>query len=194
MPKANVTKEKILSAALMLVRREGYEALNARRIAQAAGCSVQPLYSLFTGMKLFMEALYTYACAFLDQFVEAHADRKNYFESIGQCHILFAQEEAGVFRFVFLSPYMRAQTFADIYKKFARPDVTQTIEDALQLTQQEASRLYMQMMLYTHGIASLLAEGAANFSREEIHNSCCSAYWAFLERIRKERHDETTGT
>lgn len=46
-PKITVTREQILDAAFELVRREGLPALSARRLANALGCSTQPIYRAY---------------------------------------------------------------------------------------------------------------------------------------------------
>ena len=38
-PKVKITKEEIIEAALRIVRESGDEALNARNVAAALGCS-----------------------------------------------------------------------------------------------------------------------------------------------------------
>ena len=50
-PRVRVTKEEIVRAATDLVRAEGMECLNARRIASALGCSTQPIFSNFGSME-----------------------------------------------------------------------------------------------------------------------------------------------
>lgn len=49
-PKIKVTRESIVATAVDLVRSEGAQALNARRIAAALGCSTQPIFSNFAVM------------------------------------------------------------------------------------------------------------------------------------------------
>ncbi|MBP3368131.1 MAG: TetR/AcrR family transcriptional regulator, partial [Clostridia bacterium] len=55
-PKVKITKEDIVKTALELVRAEGEEALNARSIAAALGCSTQPIFSNFETMDELREA------------------------------------------------------------------------------------------------------------------------------------------
>ena len=50
-PKAKVTGESILQAAVALVREKGVEALNARSLAAAIGCSTQPIFSNYESME-----------------------------------------------------------------------------------------------------------------------------------------------
>ena len=188
MPKPRITKEAVLDAALSLLREQGFEAVNARSVAERADCSVQPIYSCFSSMDALMEALYQSALDFLDRFVEARADRENYFESIGQCHIRLAREEPRVFRFLFLSPWLKARDFAQLYRQFGRVDVAETIQADTGLTAAEADELYLNMMLFTHGVASLLAMGGAAFPVDDVQRRCDGAYFAFLGQIQEARN------
>ena len=43
-PTAKVTREMILSAALDITRREGFDAVNARSLAARLGCSTRPIF------------------------------------------------------------------------------------------------------------------------------------------------------
>ena len=58
MPEQKVGRETVLDAALGLLRERGETALSARTVAERAGCSVQPIYSLFGDMRGLVRALY----------------------------------------------------------------------------------------------------------------------------------------
>lgn len=45
-PKVKVTKEEIIAAALEILRQKGMEAVNARAVAAALGCSTQPFSAI----------------------------------------------------------------------------------------------------------------------------------------------------
>ena len=51
-PKVKVTKEEIIAAALEILRQKGMEAVNARAVAAALGCSTQPIFSNYSSMSL----------------------------------------------------------------------------------------------------------------------------------------------
>lgn len=48
--KKQVPKERILTAALELLKTQGYEAVNIKQLSAALGCSTQPIYLSFSGM------------------------------------------------------------------------------------------------------------------------------------------------
>ena len=186
MPRQKITKEMILNAAFTLLRTQGHEAVNARSIAKQAGCSVQPIYSCYSNMSELMQELFLHTQQYLTGYVEKNADKNNYFESIGRCHIGFARDEKYLFCFLFLSKYMGVNSLEGIYRQCARQDVTEDIMKTLSISEASAKRLYLHMMLYTHGIASMIATGAADIPNQEIHSLSDSAFYAFLKQIREE--------
>ena len=50
MPKVRVTKDDILNISFDMVRINGIDNLNARRIAKELNCSVQPIFFNFSGI------------------------------------------------------------------------------------------------------------------------------------------------
>ncbi len=190
MPKQKITKEMILDATFTLLRTKGHEAVNARSIASQAGCSVQPIYSCYSNMPELMEELFLYTQQYLTEYVEKNADKNYYFASIGRCHIGFAREERYLFCFLFLSRYMNINSLEDIYRQCARQDVTRDIMRTLSIRETAAKRLYLHMMLYTHGIASMIATKAAHIPNEEIRVLTDSAFHAFLNQIRTEEQSK----
>ena len=44
-PKVKVSREEIINATVEIVRRSGAQAVNARTVAAALGCSTQPILS-----------------------------------------------------------------------------------------------------------------------------------------------------
>ncbi|MVB10975.1 Bacterial regulatory proteins, tetR family [Caprobacter fermentans] len=188
MPKQKTSKEEILRAAFRVLREQGAGELNARRIAEEAGCSVQPIYSYFGGMEELMTQLFEGCRRYLYRFIEERSNPEQRFQSAGKCHLAFAKEEKNLFRFLFLSPYMKANTFEEVYRQCAVNGVTQEIKSTLGLTEAGARRLYMSMMIYTHGIACMLAAEAANLPFEDIHPQVDFAFFSFLNQIRKEEN------
>lgn len=52
MPAAKrISKEAIIDAAAAVLRIGGFEAINARSVAEALGCSTQPIYLSFRNME-----------------------------------------------------------------------------------------------------------------------------------------------
>lgn len=189
MPKQKITAEEILDVSLELVRKEGYENINARSVAQKMNCSVQPIYSYFGNMDGLMQQLFLHVKKYLNQYIDTHADRNSYFESIGKCHIGFARDEKYLFRFLFQSPYIQAGSIEDIYQLYSRVDVALDIAATLDLTPENSKKLYTHMMIYTHGIACMIAADAIQFTPEDVQSKINFAYWSFLQNIKENTHE-----
>ena len=67
--KPKVTRDGIVKAAFELIRTQGHEALNARTLAEALGCSTQPLLYWFASMDEIRRETYRAADAFHTGFI-----------------------------------------------------------------------------------------------------------------------------
>ena len=56
-PKVRITKDDIINASIDIIKREGLDALNARAVASALGCSTQPVFSNFATMEELLRAV-----------------------------------------------------------------------------------------------------------------------------------------
>ena len=50
-PKAKVTREMILQTVFQITREQGFEAVNARSIAESLNCSTRPIFTVKKKMK-----------------------------------------------------------------------------------------------------------------------------------------------
>ena len=179
MPIQKFDRESVLDAALDLVRERGYDALSARTVAERAGCSVQPIYSLFGDMEKLMQALYEHARAWVSRYHAEHAgDGANPFESNGLAHLQLAREEPQLFTFLYLSPYLGTHSLDELYKSVSQPGVEECIMELGHLDAEAAHELYLNMIVYTHGLAVLLCSGA-EFSEAELADRIFIAFKAF---------------
>ncbi|BAK43842.1 TetR/AcrR family transcriptional regulator [Eggerthella sp. YY7918] len=184
MPEQRVTRDAVLDAALALVREQGEGALSARTVAQRAGCSVQPIYSQFGDMQELVRQLYDHARAWVAAYNRQHEhDGKNPFESNGLSHLRLARTERNLFHFLYLSPHMDVTSFAEVYESVAIDGVQDCIEELGNLSPAAARELYLNMIVYTHGMAAMLACGS-HFSDEELAMRMDAAFQAFVSAVR----------
>ncbi|MGI6216398.1 MAG: TetR/AcrR family transcriptional regulator [Coriobacteriales bacterium] len=179
MPEVKFSEEGVLDSALELIRKHGYRTLSARSIAKAAGCSVQPLYSRFGGMDGLMRALYEHARKWVIEYNKKNAGEAcNSFASNGRSHIRLAQEERNLFEFLYLSPYMPADSIDVLFESVSQPGVLEGIAKRGGVDKGRARELYVNMIVYTHGLASMIACGAS-FSDDELEPLMDNAFYAF---------------
>ena len=178
MPSLRFDRRIVLDAALDLVRERGYDALSARAVAERAGCSVQPIYSLFGDMEGLMRALYEHARAWVTAYNAEHAgDGENLFESNGMAHLRLAREEPQLFTFLYLSPYLGTHSLDELYRSVSQPGVEECIMELGHLGKAAAHELYLNMIVYTHGLAVLVCSGA-EFAEDELADRVFTAFQA----------------
>ena len=98
-PKVTVTEAEILEAAFELVRCDGIEKLSARAIAQALGCSTQPIYRCYGSMAGLHEAVFERAAELAMGFLVGE-QAEHPFLGMGLGNLRFAQEEPQLHRLI----------------------------------------------------------------------------------------------
>lgn len=185
-PKVRVTKDDIITASLNMVREKGAESLNARALAQYIGCSTQPIFSNFVSMEdLKQEVLKQTYVIYLD-FLKREMDSKKYppYKATGMGYIYFAKEEKELFKMLF----MRDRSKELIEEEF--DESTQMsiaiMQKSLGLSHNKAKQFHLEMWIYVHGIASLLATSYLPLEWEEISNMVTDAYMGMKTRYLSE--------
>lgn len=180
MPKQVVTQAMILNAALEITRRSGFESVNARSVADFMGRSVQPIYSYFQNMDELKDALYDKATEFYNTFIREYADMSS-LESMGEANIKFAKQESNLFRWLFLTKQYGFNGFSDIYKKMGVESAARKVASEFNVSYENAAEIYIMMIVFTHGIATMVAMGGAEINDEEIRSMLKNAYRSFVE-------------
>ena len=85
--------------------------------------------------------------------------------ALGLNYIRFASEERELFRMLFMSDAGKTDL---IGAQVEREYVMSVIEETEHITGESAQTVYKDMWLFSHGIAAMIAAGAANFSEEEL--------------------------
>ena len=177
------SESDILDAGMSVVRKNGYEAVTMRSVACEAGCSVQPLYSLFADKESLMIALYAHALAWVREYnVEHSEDGCNELSSVGLTHILLAQNEPNLFTFIYLSPHRKAKTMEEIAKVAEQPGIVERVIEHFNISEESAHALYLDMAIFVHGLASLVVTGAT-FSLDEIKERINTVFYSLAQRI-----------
>ena len=167
-----IQKEVILSTALDILIKEGYSAINIKRIAGELGCSTQPISWQFGGMDGFRKELAEYAMSYVqqkmisttDNFVVAFSER-------GQALVDLAIDEPNLFQFVFMGQSGSSLDggFRDFFRHGRNANMVQGLAELLHITQEQANAFMNTMVIYTHGMASLIAAGVFKEDKETAH-------------------------
>lgn len=166
-PVQRFQKEDIVEAAYALVRDEGIEAVNARRIAKELHCSVQPIYRNFNSMEELRSALIEKIYqTYIDHMRKGMRAEKAYL-GMGLSYIQFARECPNFFRVLFMSEsHLSKEKF--ILNQDEEIDILQKGQAFSGLSREEQKKFHFKVWVFTHGIAVLLVNKTVNFTDGEV--------------------------
>ncbi len=173
-PKVKITREDILQSALALVRENGEEAINARAIAAALGCSTQPVFSNFATMEALHEAVLAAAYDCYLRFLQTEAARGEYplYKSFGMGYIRFAGEEKELFKLLFMRDRKGKE-------RTSTPDYEAAIDMIMAangLTRERAELMHLEMWTCVHGIGTMLATSFLSLDTDLISDMLTDVY------------------
>ena len=173
-PKVKITKEEIVGTALELIRSEGEGAVNARSIANALGCSTQPIFSNFATMEelqaAVIEAAYTHYLGFLEREVESR--KYPPYKAFGMAYIGFTEAEKALFKMLFLSD----RGGRGLAQKVDFEQSVEMIMEANRISREAAELMHLEMWACVHGIGTMLATSFLTLDRELISNMISDVY------------------
>ena len=181
MPKQIFEKEKILNVAVQMVKENGFEVVNARSVAKKIGCSVQPIYSYFSNMESLKQEINMQAMHFYNEFIYSRADYNNILESMANANVAFAKYETNLFKLLFFQKLNGLNSFNDIYEWIGDKEATRQLAIKLGLSEEKIKSVYIMLIVFTHGVATMIATGGANISDEEIASFLKQGYNVFLK-------------
>lgn len=179
-PKVKVTKEDVVKTALGLVRSSGAQAINARAIAAALGCSTQPIFSNFETMDELQKAVADAAYGSYLSFLEREAESGKYppYKAFGMAYIRFAREERELFRLLFMCDRKGAPTTSS-------PDFDASVEmiaKANGIPIERAALLHLEMWTCVHGIGTMFATSFLSLEESLVSDMLTDIYQGLRER------------
>lgn len=156
--KKRISREDIIEVAFTLVRENSCDALSARSVASALGCSTQPIFSCFEGMDALYEAVIARAWQFwLDRTAaDMAAGRWPPYKASGMSYITFAAEEPSLFRLLFMRD---RKTDLQTNETEHPPNVIRALTEQTGMSEEAARRFHTEMWVFVHGLAVLAATG-----------------------------------
>ena len=168
-----ITKEKILTAALDVLIREGYSAVSIKSIARELNCSTQPIAWQFGNMDNMREALTKEAVAYANQkMMPTSTNCIEAFWQIGYGYINLAFDTPNLFRFVYMGEsknYCRGG-FNSILTDKGNAVLIDKLYQYLNISKEQADMLFQRMIVYTHGMVSLVVAGVLNCTKEQVYS------------------------
>ncbi len=186
-PKARITKEMILDAGLEIVRTQGAEELNVRRIAAALGCSTQPVMYHFETVELLKNEIYAMADAYHSEYLmQIDPAQGDPMLLIGLRYIRFAVEERELFRFLFQSDKFAKQQMHNLTSSEELAPIFEVLQMQAGLTAEQSREAFSALFLTVHGIASLLANNAMEYDEAYCTNVLEQVFMGVIGMMRGE--------
>lgn len=166
-PKARITREMIINAGLAIIRENGEESLNVRKIASVLGCSTQPVMYSYSSVEKLREDILKRAGEFhIEYIMKKSSERSAPMLGIGLNYIRFAQEERNLFRFLFQSGNYTGNSFGDMMSENAPTPVLDSLRMQTGITSQQAIEVFEILFACVHGFASFIANNALAYDEE----------------------------
>ncbi len=181
--KATISREMILEAALKILIRDGYAAVNVKTIAKELGCSTQPVVWHFENMEGLRAALSEYAREYAAR--KAVSDGRNKIESfefLGRSYVKMALKEPNLFKFLYLgeSPMGKPYDLKGIARDKKNKEMISKIAEQTGLNEEQVIRFVRNTLIYSHGIATMVATGVFKGTEKEMMEMINDAADSFI--------------
>ncbi len=183
-PSVKITREDIIEAAVKIIKTEGECALNARNLAARLSCSTQPIFSNFNNMQDLKTAVIAYANSLYQGFLDYDMHKGQYppYKASGMAYIRFAREQRELFKLLFMRDRQGEEIKED--RESIRP-MLNIIMRNLNIDEGRAYMLHLQMWVYVHGIAVMIATNYLDWNVDFISNALTDAYKGLITRYTK---------
>ena len=180
-PKFKFTKVEMINAALNVTRNNGISGLTARALAAELGCSVKPIFGLFKNMEEVQQEVLTASNLLYQNYLREDMAKGKYppYKASGMAYIRFAKEERELFRLLFMRD--RSNEKIEENKEEIKP-LMQLIQQNLGISEDEAYLFHLEMWLYVHGIATMIATSYLDWDDEFISRVITDAYMGLKYR------------
>ena len=186
-----IKKEDMLQAALELVSKNGYAALNIKAVARELGCSTAPISWQFGGMDGLREELIPFAEQYVeDKYYSRNENEVVAFEQRGRGTIDLALENPNLFRFLYTGE--RSQILSTGFRlQTNNPDTDnmyQKMAELLETTLNQVVDFATTMMVYTQGIGTLIASGIVKDTKENMYRMLHNTGLTYLKGLGVKDH------
>lgn len=173
-PKCRFTREEIIQAALDLTAEKGVGALTARGLAQRLGSSAKPIFGLFANMEEVQQEVVKAANLRYQEYLRQDMSAGRYppYKASGMAYIRFAREQKELFKLLF----MRDRTHEEKAAGDELEALLGLIQKNMGLSRDDAYRFHLEMWIYVHGIATMIATAYLEWDMDFISAALTDVY------------------
>ena len=176
-----ISKDMILDAAFKIAREEGIEKISNREIAKKLDCSIRPIYYQFENVQEMQKELYIKIEKYFYQFLmDNMVDDIPKYKQIGIHYIKFAQKEKKLFQILFMGDMgLTPNAFISKAGKDYE-DIEKLIKISTNLDEKEIKDFHTKMWIFTHGIATLVANNTVHLEEKQIKELLSNEFQALM--------------
>ncbi len=179
--KESVTEQMILDTAFEMVKEGGFESITARKVAERAGCSTQPIFRVYKNMDELQHAVYEKSILyFLDYYKAANKPSSVPFTNLGLTYIAFAREEKNYFKLLFVKGVKGGKSMYELLNG-TEGNVVKEINLARSRGCADPGAMFMKMWIFIHGAACMTLTGDYDLTDEETISLLEKSYESFSQ-------------
>ncbi len=185
-PKPKFTKKEIINAAIDIIRDGGIHEITAREIGKRMQASSSPIFTVFKNMdELKTEILrtlledYNSQSRFFDQ-------SKPLFKQYGEQLVRYAIEQPNLFKYLFLQQTdVKINSALKTQSEQLPRECYEILAKTYSLNEEQIRKLFNEVWIFTFGLATLCALGAAKPSEERISETLTDMFSGALAKIKE---------
>lgn len=163
-----ITKEMILNTAFQITKTDGFDKVSNRTIAKKLNSSIRPIYYQFKNVDELNKELYTMISKYFYKYIMNDIETSPLpYKQIGINYINFAKKENKLFQLLFMSDnknFMETLT----KQKDESTKILDIIKKYTKLKSEVVEIFHTEIWIFTHGIATLVANNTIDLTDEEI--------------------------
>lgn len=163
-----ITKEMILNVAFQIAKTDGFDKVSNRTIAKKLNSSIRPIYYQFKNVDELNKELYTMISKYFYKYIMNDIETSPLpYKQIGINYINFAKKENKLFQLLFMSDNKNfMETLTKQKDEFTK--ILDIIKKYTKLKSEVVENFHTEIWIFTHGIATLVANNTIDLTDEEI--------------------------
>lgn len=175
----------ILHTVLDITRETGFETVNARSIAGKLQCSTRPIFTCYENMEELKKDFLDFAYEYYLQYVSSFSSSEQVMPSLllPLSYIEFAAKETHLFKLLFMNDMdLNIAEAKDFYNEADNEKRAAAFSETIGVELERAKIIFLDLFLYTHGIAVLTAAGKIAFDRGSAEKMLMNLLSAFINQ------------
>ena len=179
--KIKISKEMILDKAFEIVRNHGMEKLSNRELAKEMKCSIRPIYYQFKNADELQKDLYKKIEKYFYKFLLDNMDDNiPKYKQIGINYIKFAKKEKKLFQILFINEVgLTPDAFVSKEKEDYK-EIEKLVKISTNLEDDDIKDFHTKMWIFSHGIATLVANNTISLTDEQIEKLLSYEFQALM--------------